>query len=1081
MPEPIPHELNDFSEGVNDTRDPALVGPKQLSDARNVFYKDGKLQTRKGYTEISTPQTTTQTATAGLCGNTTIGTVGWAIQDDEFNSAKVTIAGGTGSSPAQIRTVSATASDGGDGRLTISAAWDTNPDGTSTYYVYDLPIKSLYKYTQDNGVELLICHTGGRFFKSTDAASWVEIAVTDNDSADILFTITAQASYTTFQGKMYCSNGAENVWSLDASGNTFVYDRDGTGTATKTGTQTRLYDSNRSEADDYFDNFKIYFLSDDTQNFDISKTVTDYQEDGVDTRFDWVGNLPVATTTTDTYYVGPDIPKGNFLVSCQNRLFAIDRSTSKMYYSGINDPWCWPDENYVYIELAEGERCTGGGVFDGYLVVMKERSLVRYDVSDPYPMNWRHKLINTHLGCAYHNSIQTLPIRGVDHLVWISYQGLCVVGPDWQVHNVSKKKLENLFDDLQMPTYTYLMQTWTTQSDFETGTTEDPALSIDTTTLVDSFMPQATTKIYTSNADWNTGGTHDGTKSIDGALRIDFTKGVKEENSTFAGAETWVEIERSITRDNKVQTFSHTGGLFLWRVSVFVKRDSGAGDGLEVSVFKGNIAIAYGTIAHADIPTASGGWVDCTFTTNKLIFNDVEHRLALNRKLDTGTYFWKHEDPGSYPNGKSDQTATGDYGFKISGANASGIWTGNEVDTGFTEDMTYGEFDASIGGYEGATFEMSFRKSGGSWSSWGEVWRGKKIDHPVINNYLWKLKITLTTPDIDISPLIHDASVPYCPHVATLISAEYHQTGSFTEWGNLDVIQTPESAQQPYATTGIRWYVKTDSVTGLAGGTWVELRPGDAIPSPAAHSFMKWKCVLVTYNPSNVVDSNKPRVEEVRVGWIDWTAGGALTSIGSSVVWDEKYYFACAKQSSSSNDLVLVLDENGALWPWSIAMNSLVIFRQELFGGDNSGQIHKMDIGYSDNESAYTDGVYAVLKEIGIPDRVQLWRAAYVAVDAMAGDYNLTVETAIDAPYGQTGPAYSPDYTTLGTINLMGTGKKTEMFHFDSTNNLQGNFLRVKLSTTSANEPWSLYSVKILSFIYPYRGKPNAPAIQVAI
>ena len=1065
MPNATKTVMSGWPDGVNDTVQAHLLKDTELAGARNMFWKNGRLETRKGYTLEATPETTTQT-TADIVSSTTIGNNGWYIADDEFDGCTVEITAGLGS--GQTRTITATAANGGNGYVTV-ATWDTTPDGTSSFKVYDIPIKSLYNYVQNNGTETLLVHTGGRVFQSTDGTTWAEIIIKDNeynlskDTVPRILTITAQMSYVTFRNKVFFFNGVDNVWSFDGS-NTFVYDRDSEKDATGGGAgKTDLVDSSLSgSADDWWNNFKLYFLE-VNGNFDITRDVSNYID--VSGTVEFTDAVPDQVASGDAYYMGPDIPLAAYACNCQNRIFALMRSDNQCHYSNVDDEMNWqPSLNYFEVETGVGQRHTGIAQYQGYLVIFKERSIIRYDVSNAHSMHWRREIINDRIGCAYHNSIQRLSIGGVDHLAWVSYDGICIMGPNWQVENVSKERLKVLFRNLQLPVFNYLQKVWTTTSDFETGVTESPANSIDQSG--DEFtLAGATTTWENAGAGANgfsqTGCTLTGLKDTNGYLEIDFSEDIAREQNA-ATNDTWQDIGTAVIDAVRWQTFNPWHSITLSTIEVYLKKVGSPTDSVRMTLWRG--PVSYGIVDVAAASIGSGGWISFDFTDQELA-SQTDWRIELSRtgSLDATEYYqWGHETVGDYTRGISDVgiAGLGDFLFKVKGTARYGTWVSNVTDTGYTT-PAWGDFTATYTEtlpYENAIYEIATSANGTDFGDYKEIWNGQHIE-PASTLQHFKLQITLFTPWTGSSPTVDDVDVTYSIDEGMLTVDEYTQSGSFDHWGLFEVSRT-------MGTGTVKWEIRTRPAAG-SWSSWENIIPGDPIQAASGDDSLEWKCTITADNASS-----NPTIQDVTANWVDWTAGGTLTAIGSSIIWDDRYWFAGAERDQTSNNIVIMLDDNKALWPHDIAMNGFAIFKNELYGGDNTGKIHKMYYGYNDNGAPYT--TYAETKEIGIPNHKQIWRALHLMTEKW-GSYDLAVDYVLDPKLR------NPAYTTLGTVSLAGIGTLVERINFSTANKYTGTFLRLKFSTSTINNPFVIYGAIIYSFPYGLRGKKDAAVAKDAL
>lgn len=149
-------------------------------DEINYIYK-----TTFGSTEDS------GTASAGANTSLTDSTKTWTANDYEDMVVKIT--GGTGS--GQYRSITSNTTD----TLTVSVAWDTNPDATSTYKILNLRLKT--DTVDGNG-------TNTQFTKKQPLVSLQTLSI---DST----TVTPGYVYTEYSGRLRLSVDAEVQYFTD--------------------------------------------------------------------------------------------------------------------------------------------------------------------------------------------------------------------------------------------------------------------------------------------------------------------------------------------------------------------------------------------------------------------------------------------------------------------------------------------------------------------------------------------------------------------------------------------------------------------------------------------------------------------------------------------------------------------------------------------------------------------------------------------------------------------------------------------------------------------------------------------------
>lgn len=1057
-------EFPDFAGGQNDTLDATEIANNEFAKCRNVLWKKRRLETRKGYVLETTVKFEDKT-NADIFSATTIGKNAWAVVNDEFNGYTVEIYGGTGS--GQTRTIVDSEANGGNGRLTV-AAWTVTPDATSDFRIY-APILLTYRYVIPDGTEILLAHTGGHVFKSTDGLTWTQIVILKNDgTTEMILTKTAQMSFVTYAGLCFFFNGIDNVWSYNGNGGAvMVYDRGvggyGTlvGAASALGLTTTLIDTTHTEDNDYWNGFKMYFMQDNSANFDLSRVVTDWDKNTSTFTF---AAVEATTKAGDDYYVGPNIPLAAYAVNCQNRIFAMMRSDANVHFCARDDYWYWGNRNYFTIEVSEGQRNTGLAAYQGYLVCFKERSVIRYDVSDVFPESWRHITVSERYGCAHNNSIQVMKLNGVDHLIWMSYEGFCVMGPDWQVHNITKDRFEREFGNLQLPTYNYLSWVQTSKADFDASAV---LTNIDTATVSGEFAVAGSSKTWATEANFENSGTvFDGLKADNGYLEIDFPTG--ESTATMDQNTGSDSAAFNLLLAGTYQSISSTIPYFLDAIYFRMNKTAGATGTVTLTITSGVEGVAVVTKAVSALPTTTD-WVGFAIP-HKLIKADQFYHLSM--ALTGGTVGkavnWWYESPGDYSAGVAGFDITADFLFKCYGVKAEGTWTSEPIDATYTNPV-FGNFSVTISEMtvgSGVTCEIQTSASSSSWSdsNWREVKNGERIiPHGSLRYF--KVRVRISSNGWDVSPRVDDIVVPYCSPTGTLDSAIYQQATTFDEWGTFEATQYVPTGAPHHGDCKIEWYYRTSAVSAadILNVGWTPITIGGKLTAPiVVPSWVQIRCYIVVYNASD-----KPTVQDFTVHWLDWTAGSSLTRLCHSIVWDDRYWIALAEADQTQNNMVIVIDERTAFWPMTIATNCFAKFHDMLYSGNSSAQILRMDYGYNDNGVAYES--YAETKEIAPsgPAHKSIFRAIDLVLERL-GTYNLSVSFCIDPQLER------PTYTALKDISLAGAGTLMSRVNFKTSLKYTGRFVRLKLSTTAINNPWYVYSATLFSFPYGLQGARDA-------
>lgn len=97
------------------------------------------------------------------------------------------------------------------------------------------------------------------------------------------------------------------------------------------------------------------------------------------------GTATVAFAYARVDDLGGDPPRGRYIAVKDNRIFMAGMfgDESRVRYSELGDPEDWPVENFINVNVSDGDQITGLVEFGGNLYIFKNRSIYRLSGSDP--------------------------------------------------------------------------------------------------------------------------------------------------------------------------------------------------------------------------------------------------------------------------------------------------------------------------------------------------------------------------------------------------------------------------------------------------------------------------------------------------------------------------------------------------------------------------------------------------------------------------------------------------------------------------------------------------------------------------
>ncbi len=933
-------------------------------------------------------------------------------------------------------------------------------------------ILATHQYVTPGGVEYMLAWTGNKvFYSSGDLTSWTDMV----DDGAPAFTATAEMFFANALGVVVGTNGSEAVWRWDPGATPkflllnkehdqgLVTDGDGT---------TLSFDSSElTQADDYWNNFQVVFLSKTYTDYGAKKPINDFV--AADDRISWVGAL-AAPELNDLFHIGPNIPISRFVAFWHNRVFVARTAAdpSRLYYSDLKDLMYFPLTTTASIEgranlhdvsKNDGQRINGILPMGNFLFVCKESStFIVYARSTDDPINWITKRIDPNLGCLYQRSMQVFNIKGKQVAIWFSHEGW-VISDGNTVQNITKNRIPKTFNRIQQAFVESKEVKWTdkTQNDpsgWDQGT-QLPAGSLDLTNPSGDVKLTVNTELWTLQADWDAAGTsHDDTEESSGDLRL-------KQDVVYYDKTPWGNLLLVDLRDGSHRVASQGAILLAASKSMFPTKCSWDFGSIGSGISEANAEISFGRKfgdqvhkrwRNTGLITGTNTFDSATAGDDYLMQNGLNYYLRL----------WHPDVPGSSPNlevrgntgpggriwqdGYYDNPSM-DFVVKLFGNPQEGIWISEEKDCGDASNVNpiYGDISWAE---EGVTTEdgdeihvYTFQTAStgsyveGTDGYWVEQINGTQITVDDLNGNtdtrrFTKVKIQIFRGKRANNPRIESIQFDHAKtKTATLELLEEDTGESELQWSTFEVEETLPGD------SSIKYEVKTTDVTG--GGSYVEIFPGDIIPQATFKD--KYIQILITFETEN--PSNNPTLHEIRAYYGKASTGAIKARVGSivtSIAGDpSKYLCSVAQIGKTNNNWTMVVDQLGSFWLFNWSINDFVMFKNQVFGGSSlGGVIYQLFSGASDDGNQIKSIARTGSLDLRFPFH-EKYIHGFQLTAPHKGDWNLGIGWAIDPPR-------VPSFTRE-LVNLKGGGVLDTLITLSEANNVDTRGRRTMLEFTS--------------------------------
>lgn len=768
---------------------------------------------------------------------------------------------------------------------------------------------------------------------------------------------------------------------------------------------TGLYEFKKSDGSDYcvaFSSTSMYYSTDKCQSFTLLVSTLTIDSDVNCVPFQ--DRLYCVNGTDDFYFDGShfvpaSLPAGKGLRVHQNRLwcYGVSGNLSRVYYSDVGDGNSWDTVlQYVDFNPEDGDIVEGIGppIFD-VLPIYKRYST--WVIRGRQSADYTPSLVIKNVGARYHRSIKNLILQGR------TYQLFDSLGPrggepgiysfNGIVVDYASRKIRETLKDLANFRSLSEFKQWTTQSEWETGTSNE---GISTTIDVGTLSPSSWTATDTSGADFAAGTlVAVNTTSVSGSLALDRTKteddfsdGDYTSNPTWTKIDTWGTSSVSVT----------DGKLHVWVPSESDHR--GQGVIIQESAVKSTGTWKFKYKQSSDYDYVSSYFVFLSETEPEIKWDgfkydlyykgyavDMDNYMKIYRDDDDSNFHTvtsniacsakntereitvKRDSDGNFTLTACGTTVTATdttYGKPnylglmnraADGANFWSEWDDIEIpnstgsilsqsfDTALTT-PTWGLIEITSTVPIGTTWTYETQtssSSAGTWETLATATNDTQIPSAQKRWIRYKISVDVTTPPYssDSEPRITDVTIS-AASTGTWTSAETYLSNDLSTWGLLQSSETTaglatwtykmRSSTYSGGTASASWGSVTNNATiGIATGAYIQAQATNSFP--VSTDTAKINSLTVNYNEGAEAESSCAEVYEGRYYWFGQSEGG------------------------SENDLGYVLDSNLA---WTkltgLYVRSATILDGNLYTGDsltsNGGFVRMQDTGTNDDGTA---------------------------------------------------------------------------------------------------------------------------------
>ena len=762
-----------------------------------------------------------------------------------------------------------------------------------------------------------------------------------------------------------------------------------------------------------------------------------------------VGSTNIPTTAKYIKYINNRMLYTGFSTFTFNNGIEVGKST--LIYSELNDPDNVQDNNYININVSDGDFITGIFASNGQTFVTKRYST--WQLLETSVGVFQIVPVSLNIGCLY----QTTMANWQNYPIWVSDRGVELFDGQF---NLISRIIDNTMGGLSQLDVGASTLVQDTALDWGEGS----GVNIDTTTYSGSVaMPEANFGTWTQRSistEWT---------DID----INFDGSIQIASNRPSSGRVYVSTNSGVTWDARAATARWRGvaisddGTIQAAVSesdqnVYLSTDTGTTwnsikSGL-TSVFDVDMSANGSVISVADyggnihVSTDSGSSFSSKASAKNWqrikVSNDGRVQVAI---IDAVDYIYVSTDTGS--TWQTRNTGTFDYdGISISAngdvimASARGggtfvylstdygiTWNDKAPDAGLTtiwDVAVSSKGDISVLLVEDDNIIYRSFDTGDNWSS-------------------QSAPTTLTNCKVAMSAVgIYQSIIRSNDYIYTNNSVTYSDESSFTSqaleatnWGSWGTFSADET--KPSGST-ITYYIKTSTANdNFDSKTATLITNGSSISS----SVGEYVQIISTFTRS--VSDSIPKLNKFTITYF-----GTSNMTPDAVVYKDRYYLIVDADNDLINDTALTYDHNGQWTKQTGNWGSACVYRDILTVGDSTkGQVYNHDVDnvYSDDGVAY-DSYYATkMYDMREQDpantiREKGWSEVWLRMNQETSG-TLDLDYRLD---GSTG-----DWVTLFTYPLsQSSGVSVAKFNFPGS--LTANFMQLRFRNNTATDSWNI-------------------------
>ena len=239
-------------------------------------------------------------------------------------------------------------------------------------------------------------------------------------------------------------------------------------------------------------------------------------------------------------------------------------------------------------------------------------------------------------------------------------------------------------------------------------------------------------------------------------------------------------------------------------------------------------------------------------------------------------------------------------------------------------------------------------------TGWYSLGVSSAVDTALNSKRYFQFKAELATSSNTFTPTLHSVMLQYTPvQISTYTSKVAFTSKDIKQYG---VFAVTEEGENDYYIRSATWSFASNN-TSI---NWTKITPNSDLSVPATHYYIQWRAVL---------KNSQSKIHSVTISWYagSGTGSGINSQDVASAHFDNRYFIATSS-FQSHNDVIYILDKNGAWTLLDIPVVSFMVNKGDFYACSSTAPVILKIYPKTDNGIKLHGKWVSKLLTLGTPD-----------------------------------------------------------------------------------------------------------------